>query len=240
MLEIENQTLTTVFDQKTAASYDQQTELWTSGREALFSFTCLILAKLPDNARILCVGVGTGTELITLAQTFGKWQFTAVEPAPAMLDICRQKVQEAGITSRCTFHEGYLDSLPPLSEEFDAATCFLVSHYFTEAQERSNFFNQIASRLRPQGYLISSDVVLGISPSAFESLLEVWVRFRGLESTEEKMEKVRATWNRYASALSLSVPEVEAIIVAGGFDAPVLFFQTLFIYAWFSRRTVAN
>ncbi len=236
---MKNQAPASIFDQKTAASYDQQAELWASGREALFSFMRLILSKLPADARILCVGVGTGTELIALAQTFGQWQFTAVEPAPAMLDICRQKVEESGITSRCTFHEGYLDSLPPSSAEFDAATCFLVSHFFTKAEERSNFFNQIASRLRPQGYLISSDLVLGgMPPSVYESLLEVWMRFRGLESTREEMEKVRAAWNHHVSALS--VPEVEALITASGFDAPVLFFQTLFIHAWFSRRTLPN
>lgn len=231
---MKNQTPAIIFDQKTAASYDQKTDLWASGRDALFSFIRMILAELPAQARILCVGAGTGTELIALAQTFPQWQFTAVEPAPAMLDVCRQKAEESGIISRCTFHEGYLDSLPS-SDPFDAATCLLVSHFFTQQEERSNFFNQIASRLRPGGYLISSDLILGMPPSAYQSLLEVWLRMlRGSGWTSEEIEKMRTSYGRDVAALS--APEVEAIIASGGFDAPVLFFQTLLIHAWFSRR----
>ncbi|MBD2102666.1 class I SAM-dependent methyltransferase [Leptolyngbya sp. FACHB-261] len=232
---MKNQTPAIIFDQKTAASYDQKTDLWAAGREALFSFIRLILAELPADARILCVGVGTGTELIALAQAFPQWQFTAVEPASAMLDVCRQKAEASGVTSRCTFHEGYLDSLPA-SDPFDAATCLLVSHFFTQPEERSHFFHQIASRLRRSGYLINSDLVLGMSPSVYERLFEVWLRMlQGSGWTEEDIEKMRAAYGRDVAALS--APEIESIIAAGGFDTPVLFFQTLFIRAWFSRRT---
>lgn len=147
---MQNQQPPMLFDQKTASSYDKQNAFWETGREALFSLMRLILSELPADARILCVGAGTGTEIITLAQAFPQWQFTAVEPAPAMLDVCRRKAEESGIAPRCTFHEGYLDSLPA-SDPFDAATCLLVSQFLKQAEERSRFFGQIAQRLRPDG-----------------------------------------------------------------------------------------
>ena len=235
---MKNQTPAIIFDQKTAASYDQKTDLWAAGREALFSFVRLILAELPADARILCVGVGTGTEMIALAQAFSQWQFTAVEPASAMLDICRQKAEENGITSRCTFHEGYLDSLPA-SDPFDAATCLLVSQFIRQAEERSQFFGQIAQRLRPGGVLINSDLVLGLLPPVHQSLFEVWLRMLGGSGwSEEDIEKMRAAWQLHIAALT--APEIEVIIAAGGFDTPVLFFQTLFIHAWFSKRTTPD
>lgn len=230
---MQNQQPPILFDQKAAASYDQQTDL-LAGREALFSLMCLILSELPADARILCVGAGTGTEMIVLAQAFPQWQFTAVEPAPAMLDICRQKAEQSGIAPRCTFHEGYLDSLPA-SDLFDAATCLLVSQFLKQAEERSHFFRQIAQRLHPGGVLINADLVLGLSPPVYQSLIEVWLRMRGSGWSEEDIEKMRAGWNLHIAALTPS--EVEAIITAGGFDTPVLFFQTLFIHAWFSKRT---
>lgn len=230
---MQNQQSPILFDQKAAASYDEKTALWASGRDALFSLMRLIFAELPAEARILCVGVGTGTEMIALARAFPQCQFTAVEPASAMLDICRQKAEENGITSRCTFHEGYLNSLPA-SDPFDAATCLLVSQFLKEAQERSHFFNQIAQRLRPGGVLINSDLVLGLSPPVYQSLIEVWLRMQGSGWSEQDIEKMRAVWSLYIAALT--PPEVEAIIAAGGFDTPVLFFQTLFIHAWFSKR----
>lgn len=231
---MQDQQSPSLFDQKVAASYDGKTALWVSGRDALFSLIRLIFAELPAEARILCVGVGTGTEMIALAQAFPQCQFTAVEPAPVMLNICRQKAEENGITSRCTFHEGYLDTLPA-SDPFDGATCLLVSQFFKAADERSHFFSQIAQRLRPGGILISSDLVLGLLPPVHQSLFEVWLRMLGGSGWgEEDIEKVRAAWRLHITALTPS--DIEAIIAAGGFDTPVLFFQTLFIHAWFSKR----
>jgi tRNA (cmo5U34)-methyltransferase len=52
---MQNQKPPILFDQK-AAAYDNQTALWASGRDALFSFMRLILAELPSDARILWVG----------------------------------------------------------------------------------------------------------------------------------------------------------------------------------------
>jgi tRNA (cmo5U34)-methyltransferase len=223
---------------KAAASYDEKAAGLASSREALFSLMCLIFAELPAEARILCVGVGTGTEMIALAQAFPQCHFTAVEPASAMLDICRQKAEENGITSRCTFHEGYLDSLP-VSDPFDAATCLLVSQFLKEAAERSHFFNQIAQRLYLGGILISSDLVLGLSAPIHQSLIEVWLRMLGGSGWgEEDIERMRTAWSLHLAALT--PPEIEAIIAAGGFDTPVLFFQTLFIHAWFSKRTALD
>ncbi len=233
---MQNQQPPILFDQKAAASYDQQTSL-LAGRETLFSLMRLILLELPADARILCVGAGTGTEMIALAQAFPQWQFTAVEPAPAMLDICRRKAEESGIATRCTFHEGYLDSLPA-SDLFDAATCLLVSQFLKQAEERSHFFGQIAQRLHLGGVLINADLVLGMSPPVYQSLIEVWLRMRGSGWSEEDIERMRAGWSLHIAALTPS--EVEAIITAGGFDTPVLFFQTLFIHAWFSKRTALD
>lgn len=223
-----------VFDKERAASYDRQTDLWSSGREALFTFMRLILADLPPDAHVLGVGVGTGTELVALAEHFPGWHFTAVEPAPAMLDVCRQKIEDSGLSSRCTLHEGYLDSLPA-SEPFDAATCLLVSHFFNQSEERSAFFRQIAARLKPGATLISSDLVLGQAPPVYESLFGVWVEMlRGSGWSEEDIDKLRAAYGR--DVARLTAPQVEAIIEAGGFQTPKLFFQTVFIHAWWSRR----
>ena len=140
-----------VFDRERASTYDIRAAKIAPLRDALHLSIRLVLSELPADARILCVGVGTGLELIYLAQEFPQWQFTAVEPAAAMLETCRQKAEASGVKSRCTWHEGYLDSLPT-SAAFDAATCLLVSHFFMQPDERRKFFGQIASRLCHQGY----------------------------------------------------------------------------------------
>ncbi|MBC7883057.1 MAG: class I SAM-dependent methyltransferase [Anaerolineae bacterium] len=232
---MQNQESPVVFDQERATSYDKRFAKVASLLDALHLLIRLVLSELPADARILCVGVGTGTELINLAQAFPQWQFTAVEPAAPMLDICRQRAEACGVASRCTFHQGYLDSLPAL-HPFNAATCLLVSHFFMQQDKRRNFFSQIAARLCPGGYLISSDVVSDMSSSAYRSLLEVWMRMlKYSEVPTEEAEKFRASYGRDAAVLPPL--EVESIIASSGFDTPVLFFQTLLIHAWFAKRS---
>jgi tRNA (cmo5U34)-methyltransferase len=201
---------TVVFDQERASSYDQQFAKLAPIHHALYLSIRMVLSELPDNARILCVGVGTGSELIALAQAFPQWQFTAVEPAAPMLDICRQKAKESGIASRCTFHEGYLDSLPA-SDPFDAATSIRVSQFIMQLEERRNFFRQISARLRPNGYLVNSDFASDMSTSAYQSLLEVSRRmFQYSEIPTEEIEKMLSTYGQTVAVLPPQ--EVESIM----------------------------
>ncbi len=224
-----------VFDQEMAARYDKSSAKFAPIRDTLFLLIRVILSDLPINARILCVGVGTGSELLDLAQAFPQWQFTAVEPSAPMLDICRQRIEDNGITSRCTFHEGYLDSLPS-ADSFDAATCLFVSHFIIQPEERSNLFHQIALRLRPQGYLINADLAYDLSSSDYPGILEIWFQMsKSAEAPAEQIEKMRQAYGTLVAILPPAV--VASIIAAGGFDAPVLCFQNLLMHAWYTRRT---
>ena len=90
-------------------------------RDAMYFLLESAFADLPVDARILCVGVGTGAELAHLAGKFPGWRFTAVEPSGAMLDECRKRAEAEGSASRCRFHEGYVETLP-LGDGHDAAT----------------------------------------------------------------------------------------------------------------------
>jgi len=51
---------------------------------------------------------------------------------------------------------------------------------------------------------------------------------------EEQIDKMRHIYGRDVAVLPL--PEVASIIAAGGFESPVLFFQSLLIHAWYARR----
>jgi tRNA (cmo5U34)-methyltransferase len=231
-----NQKPAIMFGKEMAASYDKMNAIFAPLRVPLNFLIRTILAELPIDARILCVGVGTGSELIDLAQAFPQWQFTAVEPAVPMLDVCRQRVEESGITSRCTFHEGYLDSLPA-SDSFDAATCLFVSHFIMQPEERCNFFSQIAQQLHPQGYLINADIASDLSSSAYLGILTIWLGImKSAGMPDERLEKMRTTYGRDVAVLPSS--EVASIIAAGGFDPPVLFFQSLLMHAWYAKRTL--
>jgi tRNA (cmo5U34)-methyltransferase len=225
-----------IFDQKCASGYDQQFSKLAPIRDALHLLIAAVFSDLPVDARILCVGAGTGSELIYLAQRFPQWRFTAVEPSAPMLDVCRRKVEECGIASRCVFHEGYLDSLPA-SEAFDAATSLLVSHFILAPEARSDFFRAIAGRLRPGGYLATADLASDVASADYQSLLDVWLRMMTAAGhSAEKVENLRVAYGRDVALLPLE--EVRAIIASGGFETPVLFLQTGLIYAWYAKRSL--
>ena len=46
----------------------------------------LVLKELPTDARILCVGVGTGAEIFSLAEEYPEWTFVGVDPSADMLE----------------------------------------------------------------------------------------------------------------------------------------------------------
>jgi tRNA (cmo5U34)-methyltransferase len=222
-----------IFDQQ-AAGYDAQWEGMAPVRDGLYFLLETVLAGLPDDARLLCVGVGTGAELAYLARKHPGWRFTAVEPSGPMLEVCRQRVEREGFKPRCVFHQGYLHSLHG-DEGYDAATCLLVSQFILEPEARSGFFRAIAERLRPGGLLASADLASGADPGDFETLLRAWMRaMAGAGVSAERVEQARVAYQRDVAVLAPAA--VASIIEAGGFERPVQFFQAGLLHAWCSRR----
>ena len=226
--------LKAIFDQQ-ASSYDSQWEGMAPIRDCLFLMLKTIFAGLPREARMLCVGVGTGAELSFLAREFPQWKFTVVEPSSAMLEICRRRADEKAFASRCYFHKGYLASLPA-RELHDGATCFLVSQFILDPHSRTAFFRGIAERLRPKAILASSDLSSDVTSKAYEDLLSAWVHV--MSSTRPSREKIEQTRASYSRGVGILPPgDVASVIQAGGFDDPVQFFQAALMHAWFARRS---
>ena len=235
---MQNQEPPVFFDEKRASSYDSQYAKLASLTDTLHLLMRVVLSDLPARANLLCVGVGTGSEMLFLAREFPEWQFSAVEPAAPMLDICRQRAADAGIEARCTFHEGYLETLPP-SPPFDAATSILVSHFIVDLEEQHAFHRQIAERLCPSGPFVTAALVADPSAPSSPSLLDVWMQMQKYAGISP--EQINAMRGSYGRAFAVQSPkEVEAIIASSGFSAPVLFFQALLIHAWYSKACLAT
>ena len=92
-----------IFDQQ-AAGYDTRWAKTAPIRDALHFLLEAVFAGLPAQARILCVGAGTGEDIDYLAKRHPRWTFTAVEPSGAMLDICRRKAEAGAVT------KGFVDA----------------------------------------------------------------------------------------------------------------------------------
>lgn len=222
------------FDEEQALNYDKKNIQLAAINDSIHLLSRIILSELPANARILIVGAGTGVELLFLANAYPGWHFTAVDPSEPMLRACRRKAEEKGIADRCTFHQGYLDTLPE-TPPFDAATSFLVSHFILDRNERVAFFRQIANRLVPNGILINSDLTSDTSADHYQPLMDVWrrlLKYAGWPA--ENVDKLPEVYKQHVGVIAPK--EVESIIEAAGFVQPVLFFQNFLIHAWFSKR----
>jgi len=225
--------LKSTFDQQ-ASGYDKQWSKLAPIRDGLHFLLESVFAELPVDARVLCVGVGTGAELAHLAKKFPAWRFTAVEPSRGMLDVCRRRAENDGFASRCHFHEGYLESLPS-QDLHDAATCLLVSQFVLERKARSELFRSIAGRLRVGGVLASADLSSESGTHSHESLVHTWMKMMAAAGVPpEGLVRMRAAWEKDVAILAPA--DVAAVIESGGFEPPVRFFQAGLMHAWYTRR----
>lgn len=225
--------LESTFDQQ-AGSYDQQWAKLAAFRDGMHLLLASIFSGLPHNARMLCVGAGTGAEIHCLAARFPQWTFVAVEPSAGMVEAARLRAEQNGYLDRCTFHTGYLESLPDLAP-FDCATSLLVSQFLLDTKERTDFFHAIAARLKPDGMLATSDLASDTEAPSYASLLAVWLRtLAAADLSPERLQQMREAYDRDVSILPPQ--RLEALVASAGFQAPVQFFQAGLIHGWYTRR----
>lgn len=225
--------LDTLFDQQ-AAGYDAQWARMAPIRESLLFLLETVFADLPDDARLLCVGVGTGAELAHLAQRFPRWRFLALDPSPRMIDACRARAGRDGFADRCEFHAGLVETLPG-DVPFDGATCLLVSQFLLDRVARTTFFAAIARRLRIGGTLAWADLAWDTAATDYPAMLRLWLRtMSGAGLDADAIERMRTAYARDVAILPPD--EVAALVATAGFEAPLRFHQAGMIHGWCARR----
>lgn len=224
---------TDFFNKEAAQRYDERNRKLSDISKCLHFLITLILKDLPVRSRILCVGTGTGAEILALSHIFSEWRFVALEPSLSMLDVCRERVKEAGIEDRCEFVHGYVQDLP-LQSDFDAALSLLVAH-FIERDERLNFFGGITERLKSGGYLVNVEISFDLDSAEFPSMLKNWEAVQALMGgTKESLAMLP---QQLKELLTVLPPlETENLMRQSGIKVPVRFFQALLISGWYGKK----
>ena len=155
-MRLMTQPSTDFFNQELAERYDERNQKLARISDSLHFLIKLVLESVPARARILCVGAGTGAEILSLATAFPGWSFVAVEPSLSMLNVCRERIRSAGLLERCEFVHGFAQDLPARAD-FDAVLAVLVAH-FVRHDERLSFFKNLTDRLRVGGYLVNAEI----------------------------------------------------------------------------------
>lgn len=229
-----NKAASVFFDQKFSESYDERNRNLSPVFKNLHFLIGLVLADLPDNSHILCVGVGTGEEIVALSGAHPGWQFTGIEPSAPMAGICGEKIQKMGLADRCTILNGYLSDFDD-SAKYDAILCLLVTHFIIDHDERQSMFNDMYIRLKSGGYLINADISDDMDSPEFQSIFGKWkVMHKSSGASEQNLEHMEKALATQVAVVSKN--KMESFLRVAGFTLPVQFFQSLLIRAWYSKK----
>ncbi len=224
------------FTKEVSQSYDERNSKLTPISGNMHFLIRLVLKGLPTRARILCVGVGTGAEILSLASAYPEWTFVGLDPSDSMLDVCRERLKEAGVLSRCELVHGYIQDLAngQKYEQFDAAVSVLVGH-FVKREERVGFFQHIAARVAKGGYVVNTEISFDLASAEFPSMLKNWEQVQTLMGATP--ESLAALPTQMREALTILPPsEVESLMRQSGIALPVRFFQAFMISGWYGKK----
>jgi tRNA (cmo5U34)-methyltransferase len=221
------------FNQDMAKRYDERNSKLSAISDNLHFLVRLVLADLPARARILCVGVGTGAEILSLAKARPEWTFVGVDPSKEMLDVCRSRLAQEGVGDRCELIHGYVQDAPE-GAAFDAVLSILVAHFIPRA-ERRDFYRSILQRLKPDGYFASAEISADLDAPEFPAMLKNWEQVQALMgATPESLQNLESTLRNTLSVLSPE--ETAALWRESGFGPPVQFFQAFMIRGLYARK----
>lgn len=221
------------FNQEMAKRYDERNSKLAAISDNLHFLIRLVLADLPSRARILCVGVGTGAEILSLAKARPEWTFVGVDPSREMLEVCRARLTQEGVSDRCELIHGYVHDAPEAAS-FDAVLSILVAHFIARAERRA-FYANILQRLKPEGHFVSAEISTDFSALAFPAMLKNWEQIQALMGATP--ESLRNLDDTLCNALSVLPPsETVALWRESGFSTPVQFFQAFMIHGWYARK----
>lgn len=220
------------FNQEMADAYDRRNSALAPISDNLHFLVGLVLAELPAHARVLCVGVGTGAEILSLATAYPGWSFVGIDPSEEMLAVGRRRLDQAGVLHRCELVQGYVEDAP--REQFDAVVSLLVAH-FIKREGRAAFYAAIHERLRPGGRFVSAEISGDLDAPEFPAMLDDWKRIQSLMgATPESLAKLGGMMREVLGVLP--VAETEALWKASGFKEPIGFFQAFMIRGWHAAK----
>ncbi len=125
----------------------------------------------PAPAHIVDLGTGPADIPIRLASARPDWHVTAVDVSPAMLELAREALEQAGLAHRITLC--LADAKAPASlpaGPFDAVISNSILHHITDT---AAFWQQAAALGRPGSYVFFRDLFRPASEDAARRLVEI-------------------------------------------------------------------
>ena len=126
--------------------------------------------------------------MVTLKRARPDLRVHGLDPSEQMLELAKQRVAGAEVTSGVTFQLGYAADVPT-SPLFDAATLLNVLHFVPDDGAKATLLADIARRLKPGGVFVLFDLHGDPGSEEHERYMPAWRRFwtiRGMTPEEER------------------------------------------------------
>ena len=173
MTENNNFNATQHFGDKHASNYDEKIRKVIRGYNEMHDLSYYLLKdNLPENAKILVSGIGTGHEAITYAGNQKSWSIVGVDPTPEMVTSSKNKIAQLRLANKINVVEGRVENIK--ENNFDAATSILVMQFLKDNGDKENYLKNISEKLKKGGKLIVIDLEGQKNSEKFNLLLSAW------------------------------------------------------------------
>ena len=222
------------FDKGMAAEYDKGVRRTLPTYDSVFRLVQAYLrAHTEEHANLLLVGAGGGNELAAFGPTNPNWTFTAVDPAPPMLEIARMKAEDLKLTDRVEFIEGTVDDVE-FANTYDAATCMLVLHFIADIDEKLHLLKKIRKHLTPGAPFVMASMYGDTSDPAFDELVNLW-KIYWLDSTDLTEAEVDDMEKSVRGLSFIPEEEIVRLLQEAGFNKIAKFFTTNMFGGWICK-----
>lgn len=222
------------FDKEMATEYDRGVRRTLPTYDSMFRLVQAYLrANITQQENVLIIGAGGGNELATLGPTNPDWTFTAVDPAPPMLDFARMKAAELKIADRVEFIEGTADDVED-DKLFGAATCMLVLHFIADVDEKLKLLKKIRLHLAPGAPFVMASMYGNPDDPAFDELFTLWKAY-WLDSTNMTKTEVDEMEKTVRKLSFIPEEEIVRLLQEAGFGKIAKFFTTNMFGGWICK-----
>ena len=215
-----------------AEEYDTAIRSFCGAYEEIFKLSCCCLkATLPQRARVLVVGAGTGMEIIEFAPLNPDWSFYGIDPSEKMLSLARKKISEKKIRNKISLVQGHVDDLSD-NESFDAATCILVMHFQKDDGAKLDLLTSISRSLKPGAPFILVDGCGKPGSRVFKKNLNAWKQYPVIHGLNP--DYVEKAFNKTILKLVRFVPEsrILELLREAGFTKIFKFYSGFLYSGW--------
>lgn len=220
-----------------ADEYAVQSRIALAGYDACHELSaCLLAAKLGRGSRahILVAGAGgTAQDIITTARLAPHWCYTAVDPSGPMLDLARANVSQAGLDARVRFCQGRIEDLPP-GERFEGAMLIGVLHHLVGSETKQAILGALGARLGE-----GAPLILAGNRGRYKDrtlFLSAWSERWRQHGADDREVEAKLGKILHGAEPPTSDTAVVQLLAGAGFEAPELFFSSLFWGAWITTR----